>query len=185
MLTFVKTTLLMTSSRCANGNGLLSQTHEMQLDNQPNFVNWSQKKKIEQLVLQGIVQVANPSIFCLQAKFRVLRARGTLPFLPEYSESLVGIREYDTFPILFARSYEERGDLEGAVKTYKKAVKVNLSNSDAREALIAMEVKERKKDSVGLPVRPGAPQGGGTLRVRCPERVALPQTGSIDRHPMT
>ncbi|CAN7997075.1 unnamed protein product [Ixodes pacificus] len=100
-------------------------------------------ENVEALVARGALFANNSNLRRALEDFeQALTLNPNHPNARKYmSETLVALGKY----------YEERGDLEGAVKTYKKAVKVNLSNSDAREALLAMEVKERKKDSVGLP----------------------------------
>uniref|UniRef100_A0A131YIV5 Nucleolar gtpase/atpase n=1 Tax=Rhipicephalus appendiculatus TaxID=34631 RepID=A0A131YIV5_RHIAP len=99
-------------------------------------------ENVEALVARGALFANNSNLRRALEDFeQALTLNPNHPNARKYmSETLVALGRY----------YEERGDLEGAVKTYKKAVKVNLSNTDAREALIAMEVKERKKEAEPL-----------------------------------
>ncbi|XP_075748431.1 uncharacterized protein LOC119164176 isoform X3 [Rhipicephalus microplus] len=99
-------------------------------------------ENVEALVARGALFANNSNLRRALEDFeQALTLNPNHPNARKYmSETLVALGRY----------YEERGDLEGAVKTYKKAVKVNLSNADAREALIAMEMKERKKEAEPL-----------------------------------
>ncbi|XP_065294758.1 tetratricopeptide repeat protein 14-like isoform X2 [Dermacentor albipictus] len=99
-------------------------------------------ENVEALVARGALFANNSNLRRALEDFeQALTLNPNHPNARKYmSETLVALGRY----------YEERGDLEGAVKTYKKAVKVNLSNTDAREALIAMEVKERKREAEPL-----------------------------------
>ncbi|XP_077516164.1 uncharacterized protein LOC144126106 isoform X4 [Amblyomma americanum] len=99
-------------------------------------------ENVEALVARGALFANNSNLRRALEDFeQALTLNPNHPNARKYmSETLVALGRY----------YEERGDLEGAVKTYKKAVKVNLGNTDARDALIAMEVKERKKEAEPL-----------------------------------
>ncbi|XP_064455554.1 tetratricopeptide repeat protein 14-like isoform X2 [Ornithodoros turicata] len=96
-------------------------------------------ENVEALVARGALFANNSNLRRALEDFEAaLALNPNHPNARKYmSETLVALGRY----------YEEKGDLEGAVKTYKKAVKVNLSNADARDALMAVEVRDRKKDS--------------------------------------
>ncbi|XP_049516540.1 serine/arginine repetitive matrix protein 2-like [Dermacentor silvarum] len=100
-------------------------------------------KNVDALVARGALFANNSKLRCALEDFeQALTLNPNHPNARKYmSETLFALGHY----------YEARADLEGAVKTYKKALKVNLSNTGARQALSAMEVKERKEAELLVP----------------------------------